>query len=196
MLVKADADSAAAGVAKLIGGNVQTKAYGKSFVPGKRSFVLVQPSGMRWSNLLQLAPPRKWPEDSKKAQAFGTEIARACGTSVLWIGYSDAGDAAEVIRCEPDGSTMRDDGWDREMLAEVVSELGDAAPAELKRRLEAWDEDAEDPSSTQRLTQLAQAEKFVVAAFGLDCPRGGGEVEIAFAGLPEQAFDAVAYVST
>ena len=49
----------------------------------------------------------------------------------------------------------------------MVEAMGDKAPGWAKKKLAETDEDA--PASTERLEMLAEREKFVVAAFGLDC---------------------------
>jgi len=63
-------------------------------------------------------------------------------------------------------------------------------------RLAALDESTEeDISSTQRLTRLAQKQKFAIAWGGLDA-EAGRKLEISFTNLPAEAFDAVAWISS
>jgi hypothetical protein len=176
----------------MIKGKAQLNVYDKSLLPGKQAYVVARPKGMNWCNVFQIAPPRLRYENSKKVEAFARELAKASGASVLSIEYSDTSDAASVVRAEPDGKSSRDAGWDHETLEEMVEALGDEAPAWAKKQLAKTGED--EPSSTERLEMLTEQEKFVVAAFGLDC-EPGRKVDVEFVGYGAEAFDGVAFVS-
>jgi hypothetical protein len=134
-------------------------------LPGKQAYVVVQPKGMDWCNVFRIAPPVLRYEDTKKTETFARELAKTSGTSVLSIEYSDTSDAVGVFRAEPDSKSTRDDGWDRDILEEMVGAAGDKAPAWAKKQLAKTDED--ELRNTERLQMLAEREKFVVAAFGL-----------------------------
>src|SRR5438045_950903 len=103
---------------------------------------------MDWCNIFQIAPLRLRFEDEKKTEAFATELAKVAGASVLSIEYSDTSDAASILRVEPDGKKMQDQGWDHETLKEMVEAMGDEAPEWAKKQLAGSDED--EPSSTER----------------------------------------------
>jgi ankyrin repeat protein len=193
LLVKSSVEKAAEALAEMIKGKVQLNVYGQSLLPGKQAFVLVRPKGMDWCNVFQIAPQRLRYEDSKKTESFARELAKVSGVSVLSIEYSDTSDAAGVFRAEPDGKSTRDDGWDRDMLEEMVGAMGDKAPAWARKQLAKTDED--EPSSTERLEMLAERERFVVAAFGVDC-EPGRKVEVDFTGYAAEAFDGVAFVTS
>jgi len=165
LLVKASVEKAADALAKLIKGKIQLNVYGQSLLPGKQAYVVVQPKGMDWCNVFRIAPPVLRYEDTKKTETFARELAKTSGTSVLSIEYSDTSDAVGVFRAEPDSKSTRDDGWDRDILEEMVGAAGDKAPAWAKKQLAKTDED--ELRNTERLQMLAEREKFVVAAFGL-----------------------------
>jgi len=192
LLVKATVETAAEALAKIIKGKVQLNVYGQSLLLGKQAYVVVRPKGMNWCNVFQIAPPRLRFEDEKKAEAFARELAKVSGASVQSIEYSDTSDAATVFRAEPNGKSTRDAGWDRDTLEEMVGAMGDEAPAWAKKQLKKSDED--DPTSTERLELLAVQEKFVVAAYGLDC-EPGRKLDIDFTGYAADVFDGVAFVS-
>ena len=194
LLIKSTAEHAAEALAKMIKGTVQLNVYGQSVKPGKKAYVVVRPKGMDWCNIFQITPPRNRFEDAKKNQAFAADLAKASGTSVLSIEYSDTADAAGVFRAEPDGKSSYDGGWDRESLEEIVGALGDEAPGWAKKQLENTDADDESGSS-ERLTMLAQQEKFVVAAFDLEY-EPGDKLEVDFTGYGAEVFDGVAFVSS
>ena len=98
-------------------------------------------------------------------------------------------------RFEPDGSSTADDG-DLDILEEMVGELGDEAPPEMKARLKQLKEAPEDEQdSSNRLTQLAEREKFSIAWGGFYCEPGRA-LDISFENLPADAFDGVAWVSS
>jgi len=195
VLVKGDVATVAAALAKMIGGKVTLEAYGKSFKLGKKAYAVARPKGMRWCNVLQLAPARNRFDDPQKHEPFCKELAKASGSPVFWAGYSDASDAAAMARFEPNESIWRDYGWDRDTLDECIAGQGDQAPAWMKQKLAEIDAgEGEEVPSTERLEKLAAAEKMVVAAFGLDgAPKK--KVEITFAGYPEEMFDGVAFVT-
>jgi ankyrin repeat protein len=193
LLVKSSVEKAAEALAKMIKGKVQLNVYGQSLLPGKQAFVVVRPNGMDWCNVFQIAPQRDRFEDSKKTEIFAREFAKVSGVPVLSIEYSDTSDAAGVFRAEPDGKSTRDDGWDRDTLEEMVGAMGDKAPAWARKQLAKTDED--EPSSTEKLEMLAEREKFVAAAFGLDC-EPGRKVDVDFAGYGADTFDGVAFVSS
>jgi hypothetical protein len=57
------------------------------------------------------------------------------------------------------------------------------------------DDAADEPDSSERLQHLAAAEQFAIAILNVDAAPGR-PVELTFPGLPAEAFDAVAWVST
>jgi ankyrin repeat protein len=171
LLVKTGGDAAAQALAKMLGGRAELNAYGKKFTVGKKTYVVAQPKGMAWSNILQVAPPRLRFDDQKKAEAFSAELAKAAGVPVLSIEYSDTSDAASIIRLSPDGKRLEEHGCDRAMLQEMVDTMGKEAPDWARKQLKKTLED--EPSSTERLVSLAEEEKFVVASFGLGAEPGG-----------------------
>jgi ankyrin repeat protein len=192
VIVKGPVDKAAAAVAQLIGGKMQPGAYGKDFAPGKNSRVVIRPKGMAWCNVVQVTPARRWFDENREPLR---ELARASGLPVMLIEYSDTAGAAEVERFEPDGTSQKDEGWDRDTLEEVVENLGAEAPLWMKERLAAMNEsDEEEKDSSERLADLAKAELFAIAWGGLQA-EPGRKVEIAFTNLPAEAFDGVAWVS-
>ena len=193
VLVKANVQITAEALAKMINGKVRLNVYGQSLLPGKKAYVIVRPTGMDWCNVFQIAPPRLRFEDSKKIEAFVGELAKVSGFPVLSIEYSDTSDAASVVRVEPDGTQKEDKGWDRDTLKEMVEAMGDEAPDWAKKQLAQTGED--EPSSSERLQMLAEQEKFVVAAFGLDCETGR-KVDVEFVGYGAESFDGVAFVSS
>ncbi len=192
VLVKGTVDMVAARVATMIKGKAQSNAYGLSVSPGKQAYVVVRPKGMDWCNVLQIAPPPLRFEDAKKTEIAASALAKACGASVLVIEYSDTSDAASIVRIEPTGKTTKDKGWDRESLQEIVEAMGEEAPAWAKKQLAKTSDD--EPPSTERLVMLAEQEKFVVAAFGLNV-EVGRKVDVEFTGFGEDAFDGVAFVT-
>lgn len=137
VLIKTDVATAAAAIAKLIGGSATLDAYGKSFKPGKRAYVIARPRDMAWCNVLQLAPARKRFEDPRRNDAFHADLAKAVGSPVIAVNYSDTAGEAEALRFDPDGTTSRPLG-----------------PSDLE-------------GSSQRLDDLAKSEKMVIAAFDL-----------------------------
>lgn len=198
ILVKGEVAAVARGLAKLIGGGkVTTGAYGQSLKPGKRAYVVLRPKGLRWCNLIQVAPePRRFP-NMKKVEQFCRDLAKAAKSSVLSVNYSDTADAASIRRFEPDGRvTLSDDGWDKDILEELIDATGYEAPAWAKKQLKAMGEDSDDePDSSERLQRLAAAEQFAIAILTVDYSPGR-PVELTCPGLPAEAFDAVAWVST
>ncbi len=137
VLIKTDAATTAAAIAKLIGGSVTPDAYGKSFKPGKRAYVVARAKEMAWCNVLQLAPAKKRFDDPRKDDAFHADLAKAAGAPVIAVNYSDTAGEAEAVRFEPDGTMSRPLG-----------------PSDLE-------------GSSQRLDDLARSEKMVIAAFDL-----------------------------
>ena len=195
MLVKADVATTAAALARVTKGKAQLDAYGKTFKPGPAAFVVIRPKGMNWSNVFRVAPPRRRHVDVETLAPFYRQLATAAGASVLHVGYSNTSDAAATHRFEPDGTTSTDDGWSRDLLEEVVGEMGDDAPDHMKARLaELADVDEDEADSTTRLVRLAEAERFNVAALGFDV-EPGRPIDVEVAGYPPEAFDGVAWVS-
>jgi hypothetical protein len=194
LLVKADVATTAAALSRVIKGSAQLDAYGRTFKPGPAAFVVVRPKGMNWSNVFRVAPPRRR-DDVDALAPFYAQLATAAGASVLRVGYSDTSDAAATHRFEPDGTTSTDDGWSRDLLEEVLGEMGDDAPDHMKARLaELADVDEDAADSTTRLVRLAEAERFNVAALGFDV-EPGRPIDVEIAGYPAEAFDGVAWVS-
>jgi len=192
LLVKCSVEQAAEALAKMINGKVLLNVYGQSFLPGKKACVVARPRGMDWCNILQVAPPPLRFDDLKNTEAFAAELAEAAAASVLSIEYSDTADAASVLRIEPNGTKSHDKGWDHDMLEEMLKAMGDEAPAWARKQLAKTGED--EPRSTERLEMLAEQEKFVVAAFDLDC-EPCRNVDVEFVGYGKEAFDGVAFVS-
>ena len=192
LLVKTGANAAAQALVKMLGGRAELDAYGKEFALGKKAYVVAQPKGMAWSNILQVAPPPLRFEDEKKTEAFAAELAKAAGAPVLSIEYSDTSDAASIIRLSPDGKRSEEQGCDREMLQEMVEAMGEAAPEWARKQLKKTPDD--EPSSTERLVALAEEEKFVVASFGLHA-EPGRKLEIEFHSCVPEMFEAVAFVT-
>jgi hypothetical protein len=194
LLVRADVSRTAAAIARMIGGTVHEDVYGQSFTPGRAAYVVVRPKGMNWSNVFRIAPPRRRHEPSDATAKVAQRLAEAASASVLSIEYSDTSGTANVDRFEPDGTHVNlEDAWDRDLLQEVVDELGDEATDEMKQRLASMDEDEEDSSTG--LKRLAETEKFNVAALGF-AVEPDRAIDIEFAGYPAEAFDGVAWVST
>lgn len=177
----------------MIKGKVQLNVYGLSLSPGKQAYVVVRPKGMYWCNLFQITPPPVWFDASKKTERAASAVAKACSASVLVIEYSDTSDAASILRIEPTGKTTKDKGWDRESLQEMVEAMSEEAPSWAKKQLAKTSED--EPSSSERLVALAEQEKFVIAAFGLQA-EPGRKVDVEFTGYGKGVFDGVAFVST
>lgn len=192
ILVKGDVAAVAEGLAQMIGGKAQLGVYGKQLKPGKRAYVVVRPKGMAWCNVWQLVPARKRMENQTAIEKRCKEIAAACNAPVIQVDYSDTSDAARVVRANTEGVIHVDEGWDRDSLEEMVTNLGADAPAWAKKRLSQTSDD--EPSSTQRLELLAAREKFVAAAFGFYCE--GGMVEVDVSGYPAEAFDDAAFITT
>ncbi len=193
ILVKGTVASVAAGIATMIGGKTHSNAYGLSVSPGKQAYAVIRPKGMNWCNVLQITPPRLRFKGSKETEKTDAAFAKACDASVLIIEYSDTSDAASIVRIEPDGKITEDKGWDRESLQEIVEATGNDAPSWVRRQLAKTSKD--EPSSTERLVALAEQERFVVAAFGLEAEEGR-KVDLEFTGFGKEAFDDVAFVST
>jgi len=193
IIVRADVKTTAAALAQMIKGAAREGVYGQSFMPGKNAFVVVRPRGMSWTNVFRIAPiPLRFepPEVEKK---IASDLAAAANAPVLWIQYSDTSGTATIDRFEPDGAARNlEDGWDRDILEEVVGELGDEATPEMKKRLASMDD--EDDDSSTGLVKLAEAEAFNVAALGLTIEPGRA-VDVEFTGYPAEAFDGVAWVS-
>ena len=195
LLVRADVATTAAALARVIKGSAQLDAYGKTFKPGPAAFVVIRPKGMNWSNVFRVAPPNRRGGDVEALAPFYTQLATAAGAPVLHVGYSDTSDAAATHRFEPDGTTSTDDGWSRDLLEEILDEMGDDAPDHMKARLgELADVDEDQADSTTRLVRLAEAEQFCVAALGFDV-EPGRPIDVEVAGYPAEAFDGGAWVS-
>jgi ankyrin repeat protein len=192
VLVRGTVDMVAAGTAKMIKGGAQSNVYGLSVSPGKQAYVVVRPKGMDWCNVFRVAPPPLRFEDAKRTETAASALAKACCASVLVIEYSGTADAASIVRIEPTGKTTKDQGWDRESLQEMVEAMGDDAPEWAKKQLAKTSDD--EPRSTERLVMLAEQEKFVVAAFGLNV-EVGRKVDVEFTGFGEDAFDGVTFVT-
>jgi hypothetical protein len=160
-----------------------------------RAYVVARPKGMRWCNLMQVAPPRAWRPDRDAQAKFCRDLAAACGTPVMVVGYSDTSDAAAVERYEPDGSLWEDKGWDRDLLEEVVENAGEDEVPNLKKMLKEMGEKKDDElTSTERLVKMAEEDAFVVAPLWIQYDPGR-PVEVSFPDLPAEAFDAVAWVA-
>jgi ankyrin repeat protein len=190
VLVKAPALRFGEALAKRIGGTARGGVYGQLLMPGKTAYVVAQPKGMAWSNVFRVWPPVRRFEEAD--EGFLRGLAEGCGSAVLAIGYRDTSDAASVERFEPGGEVRRDLAWDHDVLEEMVGAMGKKAPGWAKKRLR--ESDKEGPSSTEQLERLAKEERFVVAEFGINGEEGRA-VEVAFGGLPGEAFEEVVWVS-
>jgi hypothetical protein len=191
LVVKGSVADVASTLAKLINGKSQQNVCGKEFTRGKNSFVVLQPKGMAWCNVMRITPqPDYYNPDRELPQKLANT-----GLPVLLVQYNDTAGAAEIERFVPDSSAVIEDGWDKHTLEEVVRELDDEAPPELKARLAAM-RNSEDEESTSelRLTKLAKQERFAIA-WGSLRAEPGRKVEIAFTNLPAEAFDGTAWVS-
>lgn len=193
MVVKADAETVANGVAAVIKGRVTTNAYEQSFDAGKNCYVILQPKGMSWSNVLRLVPAMTRKDGLKSLGAFGKKLANAGNASVIIAQYNDASDAVGMEQIEADGSVSSDEGWDQPSLEEMIEHLGDKSPPWATRTLAKMKKKAR-PSSSDRLELLAHRENFVMAAFGIDYSPGR-QIEVVVEGLPAEAFDSVAFVT-
>jgi len=193
ILVKADVTTVAQALAELLQGTVVKDAFGKSVVPGDRACVVVRPKGMLWSNVFQITPEPERFQDQKPRLTFARQLARFAKAPVLLVDYSDTSDAASVVRVLPDGKTQRDQGWDYETLKELVDSLGNAAPSWAQKLLKATGD--ADPTSTERLQQLAEVEKFVVAHLSIH-GEWGSALDIQFDNLAETVFEDVAFVTS
>jgi hypothetical protein len=192
VLVKTTVQQAAAALSKMINGQATFDLFEKTVIPGKNAFVVVRAKGMAWCNIFQVAPANQWLNDSDNMEPFATKLAKASGTFVLAIQYSDTSDAASIFRAGPDGKSTSDASWDNVMVEEMVGTMGDKAPAWAKQRLADADED--DLTSTERLKQLAEREKFVVAAFGFFGGLGQ-KLELELPGYDPAQFDGIAFVT-
>ncbi len=192
LLVRADVDIVAQALAESIQGTAHLDVYGQSFIPGAKAYVVLRPKNMDWCNVYQVAPPPLRFDDVKKTETLARQLAAATRAPVLHIEYSDTGDAAAVTRFEPDGTVVTDAGWDREIVEELVDASGKNAPAWARKLLR--NSTGEELSSTERLVQLAEDEKFVAAAFGFDCVPGR-KIEVDLAEYPAAAFTGAAFVT-
>lgn len=193
IVVKADVTTVAQALAELLQGTVLKDAFGKSVVPGDQSCVVVRPKGMLWSNVFQITPEADQCRDQKRRLTFARQLARSAKAPVLLVDYSDTSDSASVVRVSPEGKTQRDQGWDYETLKELVDTLGNEAPAWVQNLLQATV--SSDPTSTERLQQLAEVEKFVVAHFSIQ-GEWGSAMDIQFDNLAESVFEDVAFVTS
>ena len=192
-IMKGPVESVAEGLAKMIGGKVQSDAYGQTFSPGQKAYVVIRPKGMDWCNVFRVTPSRLRYEDSRNLRLEAVEMAKACAADLLLAQYSDCADAASIDRFDSSGrKTDEDKGWDHASLKEFVEELGDDAPPEMKKQLAESDED--DLTSSERLVALAEKEKFVVAAFWFN-GQPDKPMELEIVGYGPEAFDGVAFVS-
>jgi ankyrin repeat protein len=195
ILVKGDTGPVARGLARIIGGTVEPQAYGKTFKVATRAYVVARPKGMRWCNLIQVAPPRAWRPDRDAQAKFCRDLAAACGAPVMIVGYSDTSDAVGIERYNLDGSLWEYKGWDRDLLEEVVENAGEDEVPGLRKMLTEMGEQKDDElTSTQRLVKMAEHEGFAVAALWVHYDPGR-PVEVTFPDLPAEAFDAVAWVA-
>jgi ankyrin repeat protein len=193
LLINLPVEAAADALARFLGGKAELHMYGKvAQLPKTAAYVLTQPKGMHWTNIFQLVPAPKWPPSTSATDKFAKGLARIASAPLLSIDYSDASGAAQIIRFNPDGTTTQDDGWDHDTLQETVDALGDEAPADLRKKLSKTPKDS--PDSSTRLKNLAQQEKFAVAAFSFS-PDAANKVDLSIAGLPAEAFENVALVT-
>jgi hypothetical protein len=106
-------------LAKVIGGSVEPRAYGKTFVPQRRAYVVARPAGMRWCNVLQVAPPRSRRPDQGVSEEFHKSWPTpAVSGPQRWIQRHLRRRLPR--RYEPGGAVWEDQGWDRDTLEEVV----------------------------------------------------------------------------
>ena len=190
LLLKTTVPQAAEALAKIISGKAAFDVYEKSVTPGRNSFVVLRPKGMNWCNVSQITPSHSRFDGSQ--EKFAGQLAKAAGVPALFIEYSDTSDAASIFQISPDGKSTRDNGWDNDILGDMVDAMGEEAPDWAKKQLASADDD--DLNSTERLQQLAEREKFVAAAFGFGHDQGQ-KLDIEFTGLGPEHFDGVAFVS-
>jgi len=191
IVAEGDVQVVARALAKMIKGKVEDGSYGKEMKVGKMAFIVARPKGMKWCNVIQIAPERKRFGEEKKMEKFCAELAESSGGAVMLLQYSDTSDAAAVGRFEADGSNSQDQGWDEDTLKEAMDAMGDEAPAWMKKKLR---ELKDKLPSAQRLEKMAEEEKFAIGVLYLSGDVSK-KVELQFVGYPEEAFDGVAFVS-
>ncbi|MEZ6069885.1 MAG: ankyrin repeat domain-containing protein [Pirellulales bacterium] len=201
VVARADVPTVADALARLIRGRVVRANWGDTLTPGERSFVVVRARGLNWTNLLPVTPNALGHEryDLDTLKQLAEELANETGAETIWACYGDTAGAAGWSRFQPDGRSDEDDGWDEDLLADVVEameEAGEDVPEHMARRLaEMQDADEPGPDSTERLKQLAEAERFALAWEFFNV-REGDDFDLEFAGYPAEAFEDVAFVTT
>ena len=181
------------------GKSIDPAPLGKTFTSrGRGTYVVVQPKGLAWSNVLRTSPVWRNMEDDFKQVA--QQLAEACKTKAIHAAYSDCAGAAAFVCYEADGSTGIDDGGadleSAEMVVSYAEDQGNEPPAWAVEMIEKAEQTGEDPpDSSKRLQALANSERFALgwAYFGV---RPGEEFEIEFLDYPPEAFEAVAFVDT
>lgn len=85
---------------------------------------------------------------TKGLEALARKLSVAVGTSAMLTWYSDTAYACGWTRFEPDGSTTKEEGWDRQTMIEVgiIDEDSD---------------EGEEEDSVTRFLQFAKIEKFI-----------------------------------
>ena len=195
LLVKADVKTTARALAKVIGGRVIEKAYGKSFAVGERFYVVARPRGMAWSNVLLIQERQPRHRGMRGFDAFAKDLSSAAGAPALWIGYSDTSGTASVVRYDGAEMEVLDEGWDEGTLDEVIGAMEEAGEdAGWAKEKKAKLAESEEAGGAMRPDELAKKERFVAGAFGLDYERGR-KLDVEFTGYSEQQFDGVALVT-
>jgi ankyrin repeat protein len=196
LLVRADATTVAAAIAKLIKGKVKQDAYGQEVDWSEPSYVVLRAKGLDWTNVSRV-PNNLWRyREGNAYDAFASKLAEACNASVVWVGYSDAAGAGEIVRYEPDGTQQKADGWDDPDLLEeaigAMEEAGEDIPDHMRHRLKELQSD--DPPQTEGIEQLARRERFFCAGFGLYAEKGKPCL-IEFVDYPRETFDSVIFIT-
>ncbi len=196
VVVKADVKTIA-GVLDPTGDSIDLDPLDKTFLSGGRgTFVIAQPKGLTWSNVLRASPIWRNMEDDFKEVA--QKLAKACKTQAIHATFSDCAGAASVVYYESDGSIRFEDrGADLEFAEMAVSFAEDEnrePPEWALQMIDLAEETGEiPPGSTERLESLARAEGFALgwAYFGVQT---GENFEVEFTDDSAEAFEAVAFV--
>jgi ankyrin repeat protein len=167
VIANAPPNQVAAALARMIGGTAQSNIYGKEMPTGKKSFAVLQPREMAWSNVMQITPPLG--RFQRPDEAFLRALASEAKCSAVLLEYNDASDATRMTRFEPGGQSTEQES--SEEVAKLKNEKRPALDVE----------------------KLAQQERFVVA-WGSLIADGRRAVEVSFSNLPAEAFDETAWV--
>ena len=201
IVARGDVPTVAEALARLIGGRVVDVNWSDMITPGERSFVVVRARGLNWTNLLPVTPNALGHDrfDLDTLKQLAEQLSNESGAETIWACFGDTAGAAGWTRFQPSGQRDEDDGWDEDLLADVVEameEAGEDVPEHMARRLaEMQDADEPGPDSTERLEQLAQTERFALAWEFFNV-READDFDLEFAKYPVEAFEDVAFVTT